>query len=481
MDKIIGRERETQLLREALAANTSQFIALYGRRRVGKTFLIKSVYQDSLFFEMIGVNNAPLQRQINNFTTALKETTATRQILGKLPKQNNWFDAFQQLKKVIEQSNEPKKVLFFDELPWIDTHRSGFLSALEHFWNSWAAFRSDILIVICGSSASWMIRKVVNNKGGLYNRLTLRIRLIPFTLHETEKYLESKGVVLNHYQILTLYMVMGGIPHYLSHIKVGQSMTQIIEQFCFDKDGILHDEFKQLYHALFNQADKHISIITALAGVRKGMTRLDILKQTGLPNAGSTTRLLEELEESHFIERYIPIDRQMKEGVYRLTDFYSLFYLNFIQPQKLNKISEGVWTQLSQTATWQSYCGYTFENIWMMHLSQIKKALGISGVYTMVGTWSSRNIEGEGAQIDLLLDRNDNVINLCEIKFSNTEFEIDKDYAAVLRRKIRVFTTATKTRKSIFLTMLSTYGIVSNKHSIGFVTNSLDMDVLFEP
>ena len=477
MEKLIGREKEAKVLMDAYEGNGAQFLAVYGRRRVGKTFLIKSLFAEKMTFEMTGVNDGVLKTQLKSFSAAIKAANAAPQFKEKT---TNWFDAFQLLKAAIEQSTQPKKVIFFDELPWIDTPKSGFLSALEHFWNSWAAFRSDILLIICGSSASWMIRKIINNKGGLYNRITGRIRLLPFNLYETEQYLNARNIFLDRYQIVELYMVMGGIPHYLKHIKMGQSATQTIDAFCFEKDGILYNEFTHLYQALFDSPDKHLSIITALASKRKGLTRLELLQITGLPNAGSTTRILEELEESSFIEKYMPMSQKIMDNTYRLTDYYSFFYLKYIQNNKIKK-AEGVWQLLSASPSWHAWSGYAFENICLQHSYQIKKALGINGMYALIGNWQLRGQDNlEGTQIDMLIDRADKIINLCEIKFTDTTFDIDKAYADNLKKKKDVFKASTKTKKSVFITMITTYGIHKNKHSIGLVQNDITLDALFE-
>jgi uncharacterized protein len=480
MSQIIGREREIEVMQSAIKSSNAHFMAVYGRRRVGKTFLIKNVYREHLFLEMVGVKGGSLLMQLRGFNESLAEA-AVQHGLPKPKKHKNWLDAFFELKRLIQQSNRgEKKVIFFDELPWIDTHRSGFLPALEHFWNSWAGFESDIVLVICGSSASWMIRKVVNNKGGLYNRLTDRIRLLPFTLEETERYLFSKHLSFNRFEIVHLYMVMGGIPQYLSQIKPGRSAYQIIEQFCFDPDGVLYQEFDNLYIALFDEAEHHLKIISALASTRQGLSREELLIKTKLPNAGSSTRILEELEQSNFIEAYAPIDKKTKSTLFRLTDFYSLFYLSFIEGNKKGKASTNVWDSISKSGAWMAYRGYAFENICLLHLPQIRKALGIQGIYSTAGSWKGKSDDGISAQIDLLIDRADHVITLCEMKFSQTEFTVDKDYADNLRRKMSVFNQVSKNKKHLQLCLISTFGVSQNMHSLGFVAHNLTFDILFE-
>ena len=473
---LIGRKKEQEVLQKALQSKEAEMISVIGRRRVGKTFLIKSVYQERIVFEMSGIQHAPRTEQLRNFANRLAEV-ATNALLIKPPP--DWLEAFFLLITYLKQLKQDEKIcVFFDELPWMATHKSGFLRGLSFFWNSWAV-NQNIVVVICGSAASWMIDKVIRHKGGLHNRVTKRIHLKPFSLAETKEYLQQRNIYFNHYQLIQLYMAMGGVPHYLKEIESGKSAVQNIDAICFSEDGLLHDEFLSLYPALFGHADYHIEMIRALASVQKGMSRTEIVAKIKLPDGGKITKVLSELEQSGFISAYRPFGKKKKNKLYRLTDEYSLFYLRFIE----NNMQEGesIWQVLSQTQSWKSWSGYAFENICLKHLPQIKKALGISGVYSISASFLKKGNQDEaGVQIDLIIDRNDHIINLFEIKFYNTQFTVTKAYAVKLREKIKVFQEVTKTRKQIFLSLISTFGLKHNIHSLGLITNDLDMDVLFE-
>lgn len=472
---LIGREEEAGILTDCLRSRSSELVAVYGRRRVGKTYLVRTVYYNDLCFELTGIYNASLATQLSNFNAALASATGKK---SKPLVPSNWLEAFQQLKKYIEGiRTKKKKVIFFDELPWLDTRRSGFLGAFEHFWNSWASRRTDIVIVICGSAASWMIKKIVNSKGGLHNRISRRIRLLPFTLQETSLYLKSNKVQLDNYQVLQLYMAMGGIPHYLKEIKPGQSAIQNIDRTCFTKDGLLFNEFNNLYFALYDNAERHILVIKTLAAKKIGITRNELIKSTRLSSGGTVTTILEELMESGFITAYIPLDKKNKDALYRLSDEYSLFYLKFIEGTK--STGKNTWVQKSMLPSWKSWSGYAFENICLRHATQVKKALGIEGVYSEEAAWRGA-YNGKAAQIDLLIDRRDRCINICEMKFSENVFEINKAYAGELDNKIKTFRSATKTNKTIFLTMISTFGIKENMYRNSMVSNSIEMDSLFQ-
>lgn len=474
---LIGRVKEQEVLQDALRSAEAEFVAVIGRRRVGKTFLIKTAYKNDLLFEITGLQNAPAEKQLEHFNFTLAQFAQSDIPIARAA---SWLDAFHLLTLVLKKkmAGQPgKKVVFFDELPWLAKNDPGFLTGLEYFWNSWAV-NQPLVIVICGSAASWMIQHVVNNTGGLYNRLTRRVYLKPFTLAETQKYLQSRQFHFSRYEITELYMSMGGIPHYLKEVKGNKSATQNIDDICFSSTGLLRDEFRLMFSSLFENAEKHTAIIRALATSHQGLTRQAIVQLAKIPENGHTTRVLEELEQSGFISAYHPFGKVKKDMLYRLTDEYSLFYLQFIE----NKIHEGggTWQHLSQTQEYKTWSGYAFESICLKHIPQIKKALGISGVYSLSSTFYKKGSSGQkGVQIDLLLDRNDKVINVFEIKFSNREMSLTGEQADALRRKLWAFAEATKTRKRLMLTLITTFGLQHNQHSLGLVEAALTLDDLF--
>jgi uncharacterized protein len=478
MKDLIGRKPEIKILQQALNSPESELIAMYGRRRVGKTHLIQTVYREQMAFQLTGIQDSNIDRQLENFTETL---IATFNLPADTPTPPNWFRAFRRLIDCLKTHvSDTKKVIFLDELPWLDSPESGFLPAFDHFWNSWATRQDNIVVVICGSAASWMIQNIVRHKGGLHNRITRRIRLMPFNLYETEQFIKSKYVNLDRYQIIQLFMATGGIPQYLRSIEPGESATQIIDRLCFTKDGGLTDEFSSLYAALFDNAHKHICIVKALADKPMGLTRTEILEACDLSVGGGATTLLEELLESGFVTEYIPFDRNVKDAIFKLTDEYSLFYLKFIEGN--TSFGQGTWLLKSTSPSWASWSGLAYENIWLKHIPQIKKALGIGAVYTQESAWRyTSKGEDKGVQIDLLIDRQDNCINLCEVKFSNKIFNLTKEYADNLTQKRWVFEEKTGTKKTVFVTLLTTFGATTNEHYVNHVQTQLDMQGLFEP
>lgn len=473
---MIGRKKEVEILANAYGSKKPELVALFGRRRVGKTYLIGSFFQGKIDFELTGLKDGTKEQQLRNFAYSLKDAQKTAELP---PPPIDWLEAFHQLKAYLEslENSEKRKVIFIDELPWMASGKSDFLTGFSYFWNSYAA-KTNIVVVICGSATAWMIQKIINDKGGLHNRVTRRIHLQPFTLSETEAYFQERHIALDRYQLLLLYMTMGGIPHYLGQVESGKSVVQNIDDICFQPQGLLRTEFDNLYGSLFNNPDRYESIISALSSTWKGMSRTEVIAKTKILDGGGLTTMLQELEQSGFISSYIPFGKKKKDTLFRLTDCYSLFYLKFIRDIPAKETIS--WQSLSQTQAWITWSGYAFENICFQHVDNIKAALGIAGVNTNQYSFLAKPTEeNEGTQIDLLIDRQDNVISLCEVKFYRDELILTKAEADSLRRKTSIFRHVTGTKKQIFIVLITTFGLIKNKHSLGLVDNVLDMNALF--
>ena len=475
--EIIGREQEIKLL-EKLSRNTkAEFLVIYGRRRIGKTFLIRKFFKDHFHFHMTGMANASTRQQLLNFDNSLSLQSGQ----PNSDKSENWVAAFQKLIRYLEgqfatNASKEKKIIYLDELPWFATKGSDFMMALEHFWNHWASSR-NILLIVCGSAASWMVKEVINDKGGLHNRVTQKIKLTAFSLKETEALLKDRGCQIERYQIIQLYMALGGIPYYLDAISPELSTTQNIQALLFNPNGRLHNEFYNLYRSIFSKHDRYEQVVQVLATKSSGMSRKELVEKGQLNSGGTLTTVLRNLEESGFISSYRALDGKKKNLLYRLTDYYTAFYFKYIHDKKHQ--GPTAWINLIDHPTKRAWEGFTFEQVCLDHVDQIKKGLGISGMESHNLCWRG-SAEGKASQVDLLIDRRDQVINLCECKFSLDTFTITKAYAEQLRSKLHVFKSATKTKKSVFLTMITTYGIKKNSHYDMLVTNALSMDVLFE-
>ena len=469
---IIGRKEEQQILHSAAQSENSEFVAVYGRRRVGKTYLIRETFGYKFTFQHTGLAKGNTKEQLFSFAISLRDAG-----YDDCPIPKSWLEAFSLLSTYLKNSTDEKKIVFLDELPWMDTPRSNFISAFEHFWNGWASARKDIVLIICGSATSWIINKVINDHGGFHNRVTKQIALQPFTLKECEMFAQSKGLEMSRYQLAECYMVFGGIPYYWSLLEKGLSLAQNIDKIIFAKNGKLSNEFNQLYASLFKSPEQYIDIVTALGKKKAGMTREEIIVATDKYSNGALSKVLDELEYCGFIRKYNGFDKKSKQAIYQLIDNYTLFYFKFIQQNENN--DEHFWSASIDSAMHRAWSGLAFERLCMAHTQQIKAALGIAGVLSNVYSWRKEADEtSDGAQIDLLIDRKDQVINLCEMKYSLSEYAIDAEYEQKLRNKKSVFIDTTNTRKAVHLTMVTTFGIKANAHS-GIVQNEITLDDLF--
>lgn len=476
MDNLIGRENEIKRLDRAMSENEAQFIIVYGRRRVGKTFLINEYFHNAFAFKFTGSENQTNKEQLKNFTLELSAIAKSKYASFK-----DWTEAFFALRSYLDtrlQEKNDKQVVFFDELPWMDKQNSGFLPAFEWFWNSWGASQKNLVFIVCGSAASWMVEKLDENKGGFFNRQTCRLYIPPFDLYLTEMYLKTRNIYWSRYDIVQCYMIMGGIPFYLRLLDREKTLNENIDCIFFQKNAELWNEFQHLFRTLFSNSDQYIKIIEALSKKRSGMKREEIIKSTGLPANGVLTKMLSNLEKSGFIRINDMYGYKERGKTYQLSDYYTIFYLRFIKDHYGK--DEHFWENTIDNPAKRAWMGLSFEQVCKDHINQIKKKLGISGVLSEIFSWGKKGTSEEnGAQIDLLIDRRDRVINLCEIKFSTTPFEINKDYDMALKTKTEVFRETTKTTKTLVTTMITTYGIKKNMYS-NYIGKEVCMDDLFE-
>ena len=476
--QIIGRKYEIKELEELYHSGKPEFVAIYGRRRIGKTYLVKELFKNRFAFWHTGLSPYDRERkflmrdQLQTFYNSLQDYG----LIGEsCPK--SWIEAFRLLEKLLTQKDDGKRMLvFIDELPWMDTARSRFIPAFEHFWNGWAVKHDNIMLIVCGSATTWMTDNVINNKGGLYNRLSKEIRLAPFTLSECEDYFHYKEIVMSRYEMVQAYMVFGGIPHYLSLFDKQFSLPQNIDALLFNRNAKLNNEFERLFGSLFKNAEESIKVVRFLAKRRSGYNRDEILKATEIKDGGGASAILHALEANEFITTYQPFG-QSKLLHYRLCDHFCMFYLQFLD--KNQKVEEHFWLNNYLSAKLNAWRGYAFEEVCFSHIPQIKVALGISGISTYESSWIARDANGRPlSQMDLIIERADNNVNLCEIKFQSTAFEINKSYDAILRNRLQVLMNTLPPKKTVKLTFITTFGLKRNEYS-GQVQSSITIDDLF--
>lgn len=479
MCQIIGRKQEIAELNRAYKSGRAEFVAVYGRRRVGKTFLINEVLRDHMTFRHTGLSpydrkrKVTLQDQLQNFHFSLIRHGMEG---GESPR--SWMEAFFRLEQFLEQQdNGTRQVIFIDELPWMDTHRSGFLTALESFWNGWACSRHNLCLVVCGSATSWMLDNLINNKGGLYGRLTREMHLHPFNLHECEEFFQSRGIKMSRYNIAQAYMILGGIPYYLDYFNASMSLAQNIDVLFFSRRAKLGEEFNRLFHSVFDHADACMNIVRLLGKRHSGFTRNYIARQTGINANGDFTKILKALTGSGIVTTYMPFGSSQR-GVlhYKLADCFCWFWLHFKEHRHIEETD--YWMhhlRESEIAAWR---GIAFEEVCMQHIGQIKHALQIGGVSSRESAFILHGNDGqEGMQIDLIIDRADDVVNVCEMKFCKSEFIVTKSYAEKIARRIEALEQALPS-KTFHPTIVSAAPVRQNEYADIFFSQ-LTIDDLF--
>jgi len=471
VNKLFGRGAEKQLLDAHYKSDVSCLLAVIGRRRIGKTYLIRRVLDRKIDFEMVGSQNGTQKDQLQNFQIALKNYSQTP---ISLPKPKNWIEAFEQLKQyLVVKKGTKKKVIFLDEFPWINTPKSGFVEKFAHFWNSWAS-ENKVMIIISGSAATWMVKNIVNGKGGLHNRISQTSYLHPFTLRQSKEMLRGMGIKATNSQLAELYMVLGGVPYYLSLMEKDKSIQQNIDSLLFKKTGKLFNEYQNLLPALFDNAKNHMMVLAVLASKWKGLSRSEITSTYKKKDGGGLTKILIDLEQSGFISSYIPFKKTKKDTLYRISDSYSLFYLKFLKRYRKDSFFD-----VSKTANYRIWCGYAFENLCLQHVPEIQNVLGISKIKSGSSSFLFKgNLDVDGFQIDLLIERADNVINVCEMKFHSSAFLIDKKYYNHVKYFLSKFQEIIGDKSVIHFTMISSNGIVKNTYYKELVDSEIVLNQL---
>ena len=471
---MIGRSKEKDILRRCMESDSPEFLVVYGRRRVGKTYLIKEFFNEHFAFYATGLDGGKTREQLKAFNTALREYGCSEK---KIPE--DWFEAFLRLKELLKASTShrdsisKKKIVFLDELPWMSTARSDFKRALDYFWNSWGSTQNDLLLIVCGSATSWIIDNILDDKGGFYNRITRQIHLMPFSLGECEAFLKERGHILTRSQIMETYMYFGGIPYYLRLLDERLTPAQNVYELVIKESGSLHYEYDRLFGSLFKHSDRHLAIIEALKAKRGGIKRVELAANKKIGDGEPLTKALNELLQCGFIRKYSDFTKEKQGFFYQITDPFVLFMQNIRRG-----VISGSWTSYINTPGYYAWRGNAFETLCLNHIDKIKSELGISGVESNEFAWRSRE-KKKGVQIDLIIDRRDDVIDICEMKFTNDEFEVDGKYEEELYHKIEVFQKETNNRKAVHLILVSANGLKRNSHSAVFL-NQLDKEALFK-
>ena len=475
---MIGRKIEVKTLISRYESGRAELVAVYGRRRVGKTYLIDETFENRITFHHAGLSpvdqqkNGLLKRQLDRFYFSLISQGMPE---GKRPK--SWMEAFYMLEVFLrERDNGSRQLVFLDELPWMDTPRSGFLSAFEGFWNNWGCRHKNLMVVVCGSATSWILDNLINNHGGLYNRVTCEIKLLPFTLKECEEFFEDRSVSLSRYDIVQSYMALGGIPYYLSYFDRSFSLAQNLDNLFFKRNAVLKDEYERLFDSIFDRPAMMKTIVKKLCSRSRGFTRSELLNELHLKDGELFSKCIKALIASEFVIKYVPFGYRENEFHYKLIDPFCIFWLYFVENRSASE--EDYWLQNLYSQAVVSWRGLAFENVCWCHIPQLKKALGISQVSTTCSAWNKKPDDEEGLQIDLLIFRKDNIVNMCEMKYYGDTFKTDSDYYRTILRRAEILSGRLDRKTSVHPTLITTYGLENNKYS-GIFTDVITMNDLF--
>lgn len=476
-NKLVGRTEEIRLLEKYYGSDKPELVAVHGRRRVGKTYLVSETLGGRFDFEFSGMYKVAAKVQLQEFQKELNRRTKSKDAAPA-----DWFEAFDRLKDHLLGLGKERVVVFLDELPWMDTAKSNFLAALSSFWNGWRSRETLLKLYVCGSATTWMMDKFVGDKGGLYGRVSRPIYLAPFSLLETEQYLnEVKRMKYGRRQVLDAYMIFGGIPYYLDMLDNEKPLSANVDSLFFAERATLASEFDFLFRSLFKESGNYRRVIESLSTRLAGLTREEVSESCRL-SGGELSKVLANLASCDFIRSYASPGKKERSKLYQLTDMFSLFYLRFVKSG--SGLDERYWTNLRNTGKKAAWSGYAFEQVCLHHIAQIKARLGISGILSNAYAWSCKAFtdadgnEWGGGQIDLIIDRNDGVMNLCEMKYSAEEYSIDAGYADAIRNRMAMFRAAEKCRKDLRCTFITTQGVKANRNS-DVVDDLVTMDDLF--
>lgn len=480
---VIGREEELDTISRLYASERSEFLAIYGQRRVGKSFLIEEALGNKITFSAVGLyqkidKDSPekvesyRQKQLAHFYNSLREYG--------LPKEGNlaptsWMEALELLKKLLKSKRAKRKVVFIDELPWLAGPQSAeLLEELGHFWNSWAGMRKDIFLIVCGSATSWMVDNVLRDYGGLYGRITERIFLKPFTLAECERYWNKRGFHLSRFEIALTYMVIGGVPFYMDSIRPDRTMADNINAIYFDKDKA-RQEFKDVYTSLYSSSETYIEVVRQLGKRFYGMTRDELLKAVEKKGGGTFTDILDNLIDSGIIRSYTLYGGPRKQTVYQLVDFFTLFYLRFVENTDFTS-----WRSVQRSKPFYTWAGNTFELLVLEHMPKLADALRIKE-YATPFSWRGKTPDGEGVQVNLIIPATtERADYICEMKFSEGKYTLSNDDAEEFARQIAALSISKihKPTHSIYVALVTSLGVTDSKHRI-HVNELVTLDSLF--
>ncbi len=473
--KIISRKEEKKDLEYCERSKKSELICVYGRRRVGKTFLVEQTFRD-FAFRAVGLEKGTTKQQLKSFGQRLIE-------YGDDIKQTpeNWFEAFSRLDKIlsgesIRRSLNGKKIVFLDEFPWFATKKSDFLVAFEDYWNRRGTQDGDLLFIICGSATSWIIKNVIKNTGNMFQRVTKKICVEPFTLAETELFFKDREFDWSREQIAECQMIFGGLPFFFDLMNTSQSLVKNINRLLFDKDALFGDETKKLLDATLSESPIYEKILSKLAFARYGIKKSELQVEIAAPN-GTYGRAVQDLVDCGYVIEYKKKYEEYNPLYIQLVDPFLLFHYHYLSKEKRIDSYEDLIGNIGRYDNWR---GTAFEILCLNNTASIKSALGIRGVKTECYPWyNSTDKKNERVQIDMVIERADKITNLCEIKYTNKPFVIDASYEQELIKKRDIFKEKTGTSQALKVIIISAAGVSGTRYT-SYISDIITLDDIFE-
>jgi hypothetical protein len=410
----VGRKNELRMLNDAYRSGKDELVVLYGRRRIGKSSLVKRFAEKKkAYYEFEALEGETTPGQINHFLQQLKKQIDDP-ILDSV-RFANWEQVFTYLtEKVINRKSKVKKILFLDELPWMAAGRIRLVSLLKYYWdNHWKS--KHVMLILCGSVASFMVKKVLHSNA-LYGRTTIEILLKGFSPEEAARLLSKKR---SREETLNYQLVFGGVPKYLEQINTSQSFNKNMNTLCFSPHGIMLKEVERIFYSQFREPRTYLKIINLL---KNGIFSLsEISSKTKIPSGGGLKQYLKNLERAEMIRSYIPFDRSgnSKFKKYTLADEFLVFFFKYMGPN-LRVIKESSSRRLFETLTqnsFDSWLGFAFERFCLKHAGLLALVMDFADDILLASPYFKKN--DERFQIDLLYQRADRVITVCEIKHQN--------------------------------------------------------------
>lgn len=477
MGLIIGRKAEQRDLDEWCHSAKPELICVYGRRRVGKTYLVQNAFEGQFAFFATGSDDRRNAVQLKAFHAALRRAGCAERTVPQ-----DWFEAFNRLRLALEQPDVVRascgrRVVFLDEFPWLAAKRSDFLAAFSDFWNGWASCQSDLVVIICGSATSWIVKNILENTASMYNRVTRQLYVAPFDLHDVEEMTQSLRLGWSRDAVLQCYLVFGGLPYYLDMLDRRKSLSQNIDALCLGTNAPLRREVPLLMEASLGNAPLHRAILRELAQSKVGIRRMDLANRVEGGTTGSFKRALDDLEKCGYIRCYTNRYERRKPSVYQLVDPFLLFGFRFMVDRAPDGHGLVSWKDFERTPAYYAWRGNAFEIACVNHTRQIKHAIGISAVKTEDFPWSSSTSE-PGAQIDMVIERADGVTNLCEMKYTDGPFVADREFEEDMARRRRVFQIESATKNTVQSVLVCPQGLRPNTHSWD-IAHVVDIDDLF--